>query len=633
MHKLITILFLFVYAVVFASEVKDYNADKIDPQLLKGANAVKREESIRLLITDPANAVYQHKYVVTILNEAGDKYATFVEWYNKSTVIKSVSANLYDGKGVKIRSAKNADIRDVSASGADLADDNRVKYFNFSYKIYPYTVEYEVELKKSDLFFMPSWHPVEDIAYSVENSSFEISCPVDFSLRYKSYNLNLEPAITDGKSKNYHWELKNFSCIRKEFAAPGLHAVAPIVLTGINDFSFLGFKGNMSNWKEFGKFVYSLKDKRDELPGPIKQTVHSLTDGISDEHKKVEVLYDYLQHNTRYVSIQLGIGGWQPFTADFVAEKKYGDCKALTNYMFSLLKEAGVTSIYTLVKAGRERDDIYADFPAQQFNHVILMVPMKKDSVWLECTSQTLPAGYLGSFTCDRDALCITEDGGQLVRTPVYRYSDNRASRVIKGSLDEAGNVSADVISTYTGLLQEHLFQVINSEPQKEQLEFLKREIKLPDFEIDKFDFSVLKSKIPAVTENVKLTAKNYATVTGKRMLFEPNLLAKQERLFGEEERTQDINFKNDNIISDTIELTIPEGYSVESYPSDINISGKCSVYRVNFKSDNKKIVYTRTLTIKAGTFPKADFQSISDSFEEIYKNDRAVVVLKKKEG
>src|SRR5207244_663743 len=104
------------------------------------------------------------------------------------------------------------------------------------------------------------------------------------------------------------------------------------------------------SWQELGKFQVQLNSGRDKLPDAVKQTVHQLTDQISDPKEKVRILYEYLQRNTRYISIQLGIGGFQPFDASFVASKSYGDCKALSNYMYSLLKEANIKSCYTQIK-------------------------------------------------------------------------------------------------------------------------------------------------------------------------------------------------------------------------------------------------------------------------------------------
>ena len=110
----------------------------------------------------------------------------------------------------------------------------------------------------------------------------------------------------------------------------------------------------------------------------------------------------------QYISIKLGIGGWQPLTAKFVSEKGYGDCKALTNLMMALLKEAGIKSNYVLILAGADENDINTSFPASYFNHVICAVPMAADTVWLECTSQVKDPGYMVSFTGNMHSLILT---------------------------------------------------------------------------------------------------------------------------------------------------------------------------------------------------------------------------------
>ncbi len=209
--------------------------------------------------------------------------------------------------------------------------------------------------------------------------------------------------------------------------------------------------------------MYQLIKGRNILPDEIKKKVHDLTDNLKDDKEKVFGLYDFLQQNTRYVSIQLGIGGWQPFEASYVAEKKYGDCKALSNYMIALLKEAGITGKYIEIFAGESPPPFIEDFPFSQFNHVISCVPLKKDTIWLECTSQTKSAGYMGSFPGDRNAILIDETGGHLVHTPVYKVADNLQLRKVKAIADKEGNLNAEIMSTYSGLQQDflHLLNVL----------------------------------------------------------------------------------------------------------------------------------------------------------------------------
>ncbi len=612
----------------------EYAVSRIPPALLKNAHVVKRAETISFEIINTGEAVLKKKYALTILNENGDGHAGFTEYYDKLHEVKNIEGRLYDAEGRELKKLKNKQVLDLTGSDDNnLADDNRRKAHHFYYKVYPYTVEYEVEIKYNGTLFFPLWLPREDEFYSVEQGNFTIIAPAAYEVRYRAYNYNGQPltATTEKGKKSVTWQVALLPAIETEYASPGWLEINPVVITGPTEFEIEKYRGDMSTWEGFGRFIFSLNQGRDQLPLTIKQAVKEIVASEADPKLKVAKLYEYMQKNTRYISIQLGIGGWQPFDATYVATRSYGDCKALTNYMYSLLKEAGIGSVYTLVNAGRGRGDLFTEFPSARFNHVILCVPFANDSIWLECTSQTLPAGYLSDFTCDRFALLVTEDGGKLVRTPKYGLKDNLEIRKIKALLDPDATLRLDATTLYTGLQQDSYHQQINNLSKEKVKEALQEQFDFPTYEIAGFAYRETRSSPPTIEEKLDIVVSNYASITGKRLFLVPNIMTRSGRkLTPDTARRYEINLRMEYTDIDTAEISLPPGYTPEAIPKDMALSSKFGTYSCSIKMEGGKLYYYRTLEHYSGRFPVSDYPELVKFYETIYKADRNKVVLVK---
>ena len=628
------VIFLLSSLSSFAGD-GEYAVSKIPAELLKNASVVKRMETERFEITNDNKAKYYRKVAYTILNENGDQWGYFSEGYDKLISIESFDGWLYDANGKKLKNLKKDDIKDVTGNDeTSLYDDNRVKWHSFFYKVYPYTVEYEIEMKYKGTMFLPDWIPQEKAIMSVQEAVLIVTSPAVNPIHFKMFNYPGQPAITDDKSaKIYTWHVNTILAVAEEYASPKWQEITTSVFLASEKFVLDNYQGSNASWKDFGKFVYDLKKDRDQLPDNIKQKVHELIDGIEDNNEKIRRLYEYMQQNTRYVSISLGIGGWQPYDAKYVADKKYGDCKALSNFMYSLLKEAGIRSVYTVVTGGDDNDYLLADFPCSQFNHVILLVPDGKDTTWLECTSQTKAVGYLGSEVGNRYAVAVDENGGNLVRTPKYGLADNIETRKLKAVLDENASLTVAVNTNYKGLEQDDVHGMINYLSKDKVKEYLQKQLDLPTYDVNQFEYKENKSKVPEVEEKLNLYVSNYATITGKRLFIVPNVMSRSNtKLKTDEERKYDIILHDEYRNIDSVEIEIPKGYEPESLPQPASIETKFGKYYNSTKLSNNKIYYYRTMEQYSGRFPAKDYADLVKFYDAIYKADRNKVVLVKNE-
>ena len=631
MRRYILSFFLSQPALAFA---QNYAVFLIPDSLLKNADAVQRTEETRIIIHSVNSATIKTKHAYTILNEKGNEFARYDCLYDNFEKLNDVSGKLFNALGLHIKSVKKKDMEDKPYDdNFSLIGDARIKSHDFYCRDYPYTVEYEQEVELKGIYEFPSWYPVSGTNYSVQHSRFSIEMPADYHLRYKLLHGANEPLInTTDKVRTLQWTAENMLAIVHEPFQPSVKSLMPGVLVGPTDFEYGGYSGNLSTWNNYGKFYAELNKGRDILPDEIKKQVHALTDALTDKSKKINVLYQFMQQNTHYISIQLGIGGLQTFEASYVAEKKYGDCKALSNYMVSLLKEAGIKANTVIIYGGKSNREFYADFPKHYFNHVVACVPGDNDTTWLECTSQSESAGYSGSFTGNRQALMVTENGGLLVNTPSYGISDNLQRRLVSANIDESGNLYALVSTHFTGIQQELQHDLLNEANAEQRQKYLNSKLNLPTYKVDKIEYRETKGKIPAMDEYMTINAENYAIITGKRLFIIPNLFNKTNKLPPEDKRKFPVEFRESYRDIDSISIRIPPGYTIESMPKDVDLNDAFGKYQINYKMNGDSIQLVRIMEQKSFIFPASEYQHIISHFDTIYKADRAKLVFVKKE-
>ncbi len=612
-----------------------FRTDLIPKELKEDANAVVRSHKISIEVRDEKRATIYVEKVITCLNrQAAQDHATLAVFYDDFDQIESIEGEIFDATGKSVRRLKAKEIRDISASGSSFATDSRVKVATLNYDRFPYTVLFRYRQRIKGLFAFPAWVPQDEERLAVEFARLDVFTQPGQPIKYKSLNINEKPEMgTENGMQRYRWEVEDLPAIESEVNGPPWREYTPVVYLAPLNFEIDGYKGSNESWKDFGVFFFTLNKGRQTLPKDLQQQVWAMTENLESTSAKIDTLYRYMQDNTRYVSIQLGIGGWQTFDPEYVYENGYGDCKALSNYVQSMLSAAGIPAYPVLIRAGDDARDIMPDFSANQFNHVILCVPTETDTTWLECTASHLPPGYLGRFTEDRYGLMTLPEGGVLVRTPSSPPSANQQIRRAEVVLDKKGNAEVQVEMVATGYQQDDLVEGIDqlSEPEKEK--WLRSTIDAKSFELTNYSFDGTQAAdVPTYQYSYALKATNWASASGSRFFLAPNQLQRYSNVPEKmEDRTQPVLTKYPYLDTDTITYTLPEGFVIEAMPDmPLKIESEFGTYTadIDFRPETGTMTYIRSLRMRKTRQPASAYDNYRQFMRDIVKADKVQIVL-----
>ncbi|MBK8599472.1 MAG: DUF3857 domain-containing protein [Flavobacterium sp.] len=618
-------------SVVFSQKIA-HSYSAIADSLKQNANAIVRLDQMDITISSQREMILKKVRIVTVLNESGRSAIDAIESYDKRTVVKSIEATIFDAFGNEIKKIKRKDFKDQCAiDGATLFSDNRVVFLEYTPTQYPFTVAYESEVKTSNTAFVPSFYFITRYDTSVEKSHLNVKFPDNLGFRKKEFNFsNFAIVKTLDNTTQLSYEVTNILAQKAEYFSQDGGKVFPWVMMGLEQFNLEGIDGQATTWKEFGQW-YTDKILFDttKLPDETKNKMVALVGKEEDPIKKARIIYDYLQQKTRYVSIQVGVGGFKPMLAKDVDRLGYGDCKALSNYTQALLSAVGVTSYPTLLYGDRNKRNIQEDFVSVQGNHMILAIRTGTDYCWLECTSQDAPFGYQANFTDDRLVLVVKPEGGEIVRTKNYQDADNGQYSIGHYEIAENGLLSGSIEIVSDGSQYGYKYQLESKSPIEKEEYYKEYWSYINNLKLNKIVFANDKNQIK-FTEKVHLEAASYGSFSADKLLFPVNVFNQHSGTVKKiRNRRSAFEIQRGSYDSDEITISFPTGYVPEFLPKDFELKTKFGEYKTELtKSGTGKLLYKRIFLLKKGTYQSSEYEGFRSFLDQISRNDNAKIII-----
>lgn len=597
--------------------------------------SIVQDMHTEIICKSMTQSVEKQSITITILNRKGMDDAQFICRCDMFNSLQKFSGEIFNAAGQSVRKIKKSDLQ-KSEYSSSLASDDYFYVYDCNYPSSPFTVKYEWEVKCTNgLIGYPPFLPQFSFDQRVEQASYRIELPAGQTCRYyeeytKGKNIQVKESTGPDGRQIIEATASQLSPIEKEPFSPSFAQLFPRVYFSPSTFQYDKTVGDMSTWQKFGEWQNGLLEGRDLLTEPFRKSLHELTANCSTDREKVKAVYDYLAKNTRYVSIQLGIGGLQPIAASDVCRTGFGDCKGLSNYMRAMLKELGIPSTYTAISTENER--LIPNFSSpNQMNHVILHVPLPQDTLWLECTNPQLPFGYVHQGIAGHDALLIEPTGGRVYRLPTYPDSLNTQCITAKVLLSPTAETRIEVNEISRLFQYEDEAGITYLEPNQKK-DRIRSNINLPQADILNLQIDEQKESNPSITFNYSISSNQYGTKTGNRLFMPVNVFRKGFSVPRVIKRTHPIHINYGYADTDSIRILLPEGYAIEGLPRPVRLQSKFGSFLSFVEVKDKEIIVIHRLMMSKGVYNPEEYSSFIDFRKQVAEQYNGTIVLRKEE-
>lgn len=538
---------------------------------------------------------------------------------------------------------KEKDAIETSLSSYALYEDTRRKILQIPAAIPGSVIGYEYQQKEHSSVFQTVWDFQDEIP--VMRARFDLELPQNWS--YTTYWFNYAESKPQPTGSNrWTWELTDVPALESEPHMPVWRALAGHLGISLVPPSANG--ASPGDWPGIGRWYGQLTNGRREVTPLIADKVRELTAGKANVRDKLIAITSYVQHQIRYVAIEIGIGGYQPHIANEILGNAYGDCKDKATLLSAMLKAIGVDSYYVAINT--DRGFTAPKFPTMRsFNHVILAIrlptELPRDSfnavlekeglgtlLFFDPTDNMAPLGYLPPYLQANHGLLVTEQGGELITLPLLPPSTNRLLRTAKLKIDELGNIEGTIEEYRTGPIADTLREQFLAAPKAKRQVVFERLLSslLGDAVLSSASISGLNEPENSLALTYSFKANGYAQRAGELFLFRPCALGRRAiDVMEGKPRKLPVEFEYAMSQNDIIDISFPPGLKPEEFPKSMKLDYPFVTYTSDVKVGEDSVRYTRNIVMLETTIPVDQLDQLKQYFRQVSQDERSYAILK----
>jgi len=603
------------------------------------------ETNVTVLSTDKIKTSVRQAY--KILRPNGRGHGTVVVYFNPQRKIKNLHGWCIPAQG-KDFEVKDKDAIDVSPpiEGGELVSDVKYRLLRIPAPDPGNIVGFEYETEEQPFFLQDIWYFQERDPVREGHYTLELPPGWEYKAAWLSHS---EVSPTEVGNNRRQWVVTDVKGIRAETDMPPLNGVMGQMIV-----SFFPPGGRALNgfaaWDDMGKWYSALLAGRVEASDAIKQQTVALTSSKNTPLEKMQAVAEFVQHEIRYVAIELGIGGWQPHPAPEVFLHRYGDCKDKATLMRSMLREIGIESFHVAINT--ERGSITRETPTHHgFNHVITAIKLPEGLtnpsllatlqhpklgriLFFDPTDEITPFGQIRGALQANYGLLVSREGGELVELPQQESRTNSIQRAAKLTLDANGTLSGEVKEVRLGdRASSERWKLRTATKDVDRIKPLEDLLggSLSNFHMTHASVMNLEHADQPFGFNYSFESKGYAKSAGDLLLVRPRVLGRESSavLETKEPRQFPVEFDGPSLDTDSFEIALPPGYEVDELPPPVTEDHSFASYHSKTEASGGTLRYTRRLEIKELSVPVSKMEELKRFYRVIASDERNNAVLK----